>query len=412
MKKKELKIHKANELIEASYRLTTQEQRIILLMISMLNPYDEKEFQALRINIKNFIELVGVKGKSKYEEIFAITAKLRKRNLIIRKKDSELIIGWLSSAEYFKGQGYVELEFSPKMKPYLLQLKELYTPYSLKDVIQLKVSYSVRIYELCKQYQKFGERYFELEELKTILGIEKNKYKMYGDFKRRVLIPVVKELNKKTDLLIKLEQKKKSRKVIGIKFVFSHKKSKEKPLFEPKDTNPELYKKLTKYFCLSSVQAKAVMENYKEGRLKNNLAHVERRIKLNEIKNIGAYTLSAIQKNISDQESLFAKEEKEKEEAWRQKEAQKRFLEELDREYEKNRDEAAAEYEQSLQEDELERIKDIVDSETEERHGKTFGFEVLSRRAMRKKLAKLSGFPSREEWVAEEKKRKGTLPGV
>lgn len=36
---------------------------------------------------------------------------------------------WLSGAVYEKGTGYVELTFSPYLKPYMLQLKEKFTQY-------------------------------------------------------------------------------------------------------------------------------------------------------------------------------------------------------------------------------------------------------------------------------------------
>ena len=169
-KTKQLKVLKANELIEASYKLTTQEQRIILTMISKLDPWEEKEFTTIRVYVKDFIEMIGVKGKSKYKEIIDITKKLREKTVVINKAKSKLVVGWLSSAEYFPGKGYVELEFSPKMRPYLLQLKQ-YTLYNFKDVMQLKVSYSIRFYELLKQYQKIrSDRYFEIDDLKKYWG--------------------------------------------------------------------------------------------------------------------------------------------------------------------------------------------------------------------------------------------------
>ena len=37
-----------------------------------------------------------------------------------------LLANWISSAEYKKGEGIIALSFSPKLKPYLLQLKAIY----------------------------------------------------------------------------------------------------------------------------------------------------------------------------------------------------------------------------------------------------------------------------------------------
>ena len=59
---------KSNRLIEASYKLELQEQRLIILMASMVQPGD-KDFQLYRIDIKDFNQIVGVKNTAFYTEI-------------------------------------------------------------------------------------------------------------------------------------------------------------------------------------------------------------------------------------------------------------------------------------------------------------------------------------------------------
>ncbi len=68
-------IVKSNQLVESSYKLTTQEQRIILLMASMIKPEDE-DFKLYRIDINRFMNIIGVTGHSKYSEIQTTTEKL------------------------------------------------------------------------------------------------------------------------------------------------------------------------------------------------------------------------------------------------------------------------------------------------------------------------------------------------
>ena len=98
--------------------------------------------------------MVGVKGEGSYDKLKGITIKLRKRDLIIHRPDgSELQTGWVSSADYMPGEGYVELCFDPKLKPYLLGLKEFLPEYSLENVLSLRKAYAVRIYEMLKQYE-------------------------------------------------------------------------------------------------------------------------------------------------------------------------------------------------------------------------------------------------------------------
>jgi len=211
-------VKKSNHLIEAQYKLSLGEQKLILVMASMINAND-KDFCIYRIKIKEFMDFLGVKSNNSYAEIKDITENLMKKVLVIKKPRSTIQVAWLASAEYFDGKGYVELQFSPKLKPYLLSLKERFTRYQVKNIIQLKSNYSIRIYELLKQYEKIGQRTIELDELKNILGIKTGEYKLYGHFKSKILKVAQKELADKTDLSFEYEEIKHGRKVGEIRFL-------------------------------------------------------------------------------------------------------------------------------------------------------------------------------------------------
>lgn len=89
---------KSNYLIEASYRLSLQEQRLILLMVSQIKPED-KDFHIYRIAVKDFNRIVGIKGDGSYQRTKKLTKKLLERSMQIIKDNSILQITWLSSAE-------------------------------------------------------------------------------------------------------------------------------------------------------------------------------------------------------------------------------------------------------------------------------------------------------------------------
>lgn len=229
-------ITKSNYLIEASYRLTLQEQRLILFMASMVR-YDDEELRAYRINIRDFNQIIGVRNESAYTETKELTKKLLERVLIIKDPTvkRELQIGWVSSADYYENQGYIELEFSPKLRPYLLELKSRFTQYQLKNIIKLKSSYSIRLYELLKQYEKIGERYFELDKLRGTLGIDIKEYPLYANFKQKVLKKAETEIAEKTDIIFSFNEIKDKKKVTGINFIIkpnSEKQFKESKLDE------------------------------------------------------------------------------------------------------------------------------------------------------------------------------------
>ncbi|MBF0459107.1 MAG: replication initiation protein [Nitrospirae bacterium] len=221
MAKKALKhlVVKSNELVEAHYRLSLNEQKIILAMISRIKP-DDADFKPIRFSVEELTEMMGVSGGAYHTEIRAIANNLRHRDLHIynSKEDSYLDIGWLSASKYYKGKGYIELRFDPYLKPYLLQLKERFTAYQLQNVMQLNSLYAIRIYEILKQYGKIGKREFDIIELRKVLGITDNEYKLYGDFKRFVLLTAQKELSAKTDLQFSFEEIKTGRAVTSLQF--------------------------------------------------------------------------------------------------------------------------------------------------------------------------------------------------
>lgn len=218
MAKRPKLIVKSNYIVEASYKLSLGEQRVIYILTSMIDK-DDEEFKPYKLTVKEFAEILNTKNKDLYSRVSQYVELLRDRDLTIVKEKSVLKTKWLSSAEYFVDEGYVELEFSPKLKPYLLMLKERFTKFSLEQMVSFTSQYSGRIYELLKQYEKIGERKFAIEDLKVSLGIELGEYKLYADFKRKVIAKAKKEINLNSDLQIEFEEIKTGRKVTSLKFL-------------------------------------------------------------------------------------------------------------------------------------------------------------------------------------------------
>lgn len=209
-------VTKSNVLINCSYDLTVQQQKIILTLASMVQPQDI-EFKEYEFKIKDFIELLGVKDDKKYTEIPKITEGLMKPFKIL--DDGDLIqIGWLSSARHKKKQGIIILRFDPTLKPYMLGLKEFYTSYRLENVLSLKSKYSIRLYEVLKSNLFKKKITIEIEELRKMVSANEKTYNTYGNFKSKILIQAQKELKDKTDITFEFEEIKTGRKVTSIKF--------------------------------------------------------------------------------------------------------------------------------------------------------------------------------------------------
>ena len=223
-------VRKSNALVEASYKLTAQEQWVILFLTSMIKSHDE-DFKEYSISIKEFSEIAGVRHKGEYQEVKEITKKLIGRVFTINEPSGPLQISWLSSAKYLNGEGNVILKFDPNLKPYLLQLKNRFTKYNLHQVMQLKSSFSIRIYELLKQYENVKERSVLVDDFREMLGIDPEEYPKYGNFKQKVLNVAQKEIEEKTDITFDYEEIKVGRGVGKIRFYI-----KSKPLQIPQSS--------------------------------------------------------------------------------------------------------------------------------------------------------------------------------
>lgn len=213
-------------IMNCSYDLSLEEQKLILTLASMVQPTDE-EFKAYNFKIADFMELLGVETQTKYTEIPKITKELMKKVFEIQEGNTLLQVAWLSSARYEKGSGMVTLKFSPDLKPYMLQLKEKFTQYQLANILSMKSKYSPRIYEILKCNEFKSQRYIEIEvnELRKLIKAD-IVYHKYNDFKRYIIERTQKELKKSSDISFDFEEIKTGRKVTSLKFYIHKNNSK------------------------------------------------------------------------------------------------------------------------------------------------------------------------------------------
>lgn len=234
-------ICKDNRLLNASYKLNLGELKLILAISSMINPLD-KEFKDYVINIKDFAKLLDVNlstNKNFYSRVKRASGLLLSKRVTIHEADGDFQTVWLSGIKYYDNAGKVAVSFHPKLIKYYLQLQE-YTKYRLKNITDLNSEYSLKLYEILKQYEKIGERMCNLEELKKFLGVEK-QYDRYYNLKKRILLVTQKEINEKTDISFEFEEIKEGRSIKAIRFYINTNKTKNKALGEVRVTEEGKY---------------------------------------------------------------------------------------------------------------------------------------------------------------------------
>lgn len=198
---------KSNEMIQKSrFNLTTNQQKVILYLISKLK-YTDEEFTEYQINIRDFCKVCGIdsNGGKAYAELKESIKQIADKSMWIEKEDgAETLVRWIEKPTIYKNEGYITIKLDNDLKPYLLNLKERYTQYELIYTLQMKSKYSIRLYELLKsrQYNKLKSYTvkYSIDELKKILDAQ--NYTAFKDFRRRVIEKAVEEINNYSDINI------------------------------------------------------------------------------------------------------------------------------------------------------------------------------------------------------------------
>ncbi|MET1032486.1 replication initiation protein [Domibacillus tundrae] len=228
----------SNDLIEAYYEadLKTSEHKIIRYAASKIK-LNDTQFPHYSFEVSEFLAAAGVKGNNYHKEIEKIADGLSKRRIKVKSKEKIGWFPWFSGIVYEKGT--VHIVFNALIKDLLLKLEERFTNYPFDVIAPLKSSYSVRLFELLKQYEKIGHRTIPLEELRLMLGAAE-KYPEYGNFKQRILKHSQKELKEKTKLSFEFEEIKQGKKVEKIKFTInSQYKQEQLTLFDDSNQDKE-----------------------------------------------------------------------------------------------------------------------------------------------------------------------------
>jgi len=218
------RIVKSNDIIQkARFQLTVQEQKIILYLISKIKPND-KDFKANAFNIVDFCKVCGIdthSGKT-YANLRKTIKNLSDKSLWVKTDGKEILYRWINDAVIDKDSGVIQIQFHDRMKPFLLELKSNFTQYELLYILAMQSQYGIRLYETLKSYEFRKEIIFGLDELRDILMAE--KYEFYGDFRKRAVVPAIREINDLSDINVKYEPIKDGKKVIKIKFLINVKK--------------------------------------------------------------------------------------------------------------------------------------------------------------------------------------------
>jgi plasmid replication initiation protein len=324
---------KANELNETPLYRKSLELKIFSKIITLVR--DDPQSNIFTFQIKDLME--DFNGSNENYQYIKKTAKNMmvaefgdgKKNIIL-----EVIFRKVDITE----AGIISFKIDEEFKPYVVGLSKNFTKYYFENIARLNSGFSIRLYEILKQWETRGEKKFSISALRYLLKIPDTKYTKYNNFKQRVLETAEKELREKSDIYFKYESIKTGRKITDIQFyifknnkVIEEKKNKDNKVIEVKpkqeeekqelkiDIDPTLKKELEE-LKIDKVFIRDIIKVYPVDRIKRNLAYTKKEL-LNENINssVGGYFREALKRDYANQPNLFILKAEEKKKAQEQK---------------------------------------------------------------------------------------------
>ncbi len=125
-------------------------------------------------------------------------------------------------SSYKMEKGFCEFSFSPHLRERMI-VDTLYTKINLKLQNLFSGKYSLRLYELAKEFYREREgvgetRFITVDKIRKYLGVEDKKYPEFKILNRKILAPAIQEINEISDVMVEMIFEKQGTKVIGIKF--------------------------------------------------------------------------------------------------------------------------------------------------------------------------------------------------
>jgi plasmid replication initiation protein len=155
---KELVVAKANALVQASYKLSLNEQRLVLACVAQLDsrkPLPKDNLFTLLAT--DFAETYGIPVAQAYEALQEASKSLYERDIKVFDGKAKERFRWVYHVKYYQGESKVCLGFSQTIMPYLSLLNQQFTSYHMASVAKLRSAHSIRLYEFLMQYRSKGK---------------------------------------------------------------------------------------------------------------------------------------------------------------------------------------------------------------------------------------------------------------
>jgi plasmid replication initiation protein len=233
----ELHVNMSNDLVQAAQGLSLAEKRVVSLCMSKIDSLrmDAGRFK-IKISASEYAETYQLDMNTAYDQLIECGDLLYERSAYVIKKSPkgkliETKHRWVSACTYHRGEGWIELGFAPEMTPHMVLLRNEFTSYKLKQASMLRSIYSWRLLEIISQFRKTGLYRTSVVDFCKKLEVPETYLSDFGQLKRRVIEPALKELRAKDHWEIEYKMiKNGGRKVTDLEFTFKRNAQQQLPL--------------------------------------------------------------------------------------------------------------------------------------------------------------------------------------
>lgn len=223
-------MHKS-DLVEISRKLSIAIQKLSLsevrlIQLAIVDAHKNSDGisvdKPLFISAARYAEAFNTTFQTAYEELIDAEKNLFERRFSFLDEYGEPVKSrWIQRSKQIKSTASISVVFTYDIvNEFVLDDSfEKFTSYILNQTMNMKNTYSVRLYELLVKWKNAKSTpTFELKKFREQLGLLDNEYTRMDNFKKRILDSSVEEINKKTDIKVNYEQVKKGRTITGFRF--------------------------------------------------------------------------------------------------------------------------------------------------------------------------------------------------
>lgn len=175
-----------NPILNLKLDLNAIQFQIFIEMVASIKENDS-QFNTYRLYVKDFAERIGVNQNDIYKVVRASARGMIKPVPLIEVDGSTSDVAFLRKANYQPKHGFVDLQFSDELMPYLLGFDNKFFVSHIEATRRIRNPHLIKLYWFCVRWKNASMpitiTVIKLRQLLEVL----DKYENYRDLKRQIL---------------------------------------------------------------------------------------------------------------------------------------------------------------------------------------------------------------------------------